>query len=254
MLVASAVLPMPGRPATMIRSEGCRPPILASRSFRPVAMPGQLAVALVGARRHVDRGGERLREALEARAVAAGLGELVEPALGVLDLLARREIDRRVERDVDHVLADADQVAAHRQVVDGAAVVRGVDDGGRLGGEAGEILADVEPADVDVGGQEGLQRDRRRDLAGADQVGGELVDLLVQRLVEMPRLEKIRDAVERLVVDQDRAEQRLLGLDVVRRDAILRRGAGRRSLRAVESAGAMVSDRRRRIVSKSGTR
>ena len=67
----------------------------------------QLAVALIGARRHVDRGGERLREALEAAAVAAGLGELVELALGVLDLLARREIDRRVVGDVDHVLADA---------------------------------------------------------------------------------------------------------------------------------------------------
>ena len=47
---------------------------------------GELAVALIGARRHVDGGGERLREALEAAVVAAGLGELVEPPLGVLDL------------------------------------------------------------------------------------------------------------------------------------------------------------------------
>ena len=39
MLVASADLPMPGRPAMMMRSEGCRPPILASRSLSPVAMP-----------------------------------------------------------------------------------------------------------------------------------------------------------------------------------------------------------------------
>ena len=30
-------------------------------------------------------------------------------------------------------------------------------------------------------------------------------------------IEEVRDAVERLVVDQDRAEQRLLGLDIVRR-------------------------------------
>ena len=80
-----------------------------------MASPGQLAVALVGARRHVDRGGQRLREALEAGAVAAGFGQFVEPALGVLDLLARREVDRRVERDVDHVLADADQLAAQRR-------------------------------------------------------------------------------------------------------------------------------------------
>ena len=52
---------------------------------------GQLAVALIGARRHVDGGGQRGREALEAAVVAAGLGELVEPPLGVLDLVARRK-------------------------------------------------------------------------------------------------------------------------------------------------------------------
>ena len=78
----------------------------------------QLAVALVGVRRHVDRGGQRLGEALEAAVIAAGLGQLVELALGLLDLVARREIDRRVEGDVDHVLADRDQRAADRQVVD----------------------------------------------------------------------------------------------------------------------------------------
>ena len=185
---------------------------------------GQLAVALIGAGRHVDRGGQRLGEALEARAEAARLGDLVELALGVLDLLARREIDRRVERHIDHVLADADQVSPHREVGDGAAVVGGVDDGGGFGGEAGEILAGVEPADVHVGRQEGLQRDRRGDLAGADQVRGQLIELLMDRLEEMLRLEKIGDPVERLVVDDDGAEQRLLRLDVLRGVAVLRRG------------------------------
>ena len=80
---------------------------MRSRSSRPVASAGQLAVALIGVRRHVDGGGERLREALEAAVVAAGLGQFVKLALGILDLVARREIDRRVEGDVDHVLADA---------------------------------------------------------------------------------------------------------------------------------------------------
>ena len=192
--------------------------------LQPRRDPGELAVALEGAGRHVDRGGERLREALEARTIAIGFGEFVEPALGVLDLLARREIDRSVERDVDHVLADPDQVAAQGEVGNGAAVVRCVDDRRRLGREAGEILADVEAADVDVGGQEGLQRDRRRHLAGADEVGGNLVDLLVQRLMKLRRVEKIGNPVERLVVDQDGAKQRLLGLDVMGRAAILRCG------------------------------
>ena len=114
-----------------------------------MARPGELAVALIGARRHVDRGGERRLEFLEAAAVASGLGELVEPPLGVLDLVARREIDRRVEGDIDHVLADLDQVAPDREVVDRAPVVHGIDDGRRLGGEPGEILAQRQPGDVE---------------------------------------------------------------------------------------------------------
>ena len=150
----------------------------------------------IGVRRHVDGGGQRLGEALEAAVVAAGLGQFVELALGLLDLVARREIDRRVEGDVDHVLADDDQRAADRQIVDGAAVILGIDDGGRLGGEPGEVLADRHAADVDVGAEEGLERDRRRDLAGADQIARELVDLLVDRLEEMLRLEEIGDPVE----------------------------------------------------------
>ena len=132
---------------------------MRSRSSEAGREAGQLAVALVGARRHVDGCGQRGREALEAAVVAAGLGELVEPPLGVLDLLARRKIDRRVVGDVDHVLADDDQRAPDREIVDGAAVVLGVDDGRRFGGEPREILACVQAGDVEIGRQEGLERD-----------------------------------------------------------------------------------------------
>ena len=66
-------------------------------------------------------------------------------------------------------------------------------------------------------------RHRIGHLAHADEFGRDLEDLAVQRLVEMRRLQEIRDAVEGVVVDEDRAEQRLLGLDVVRRLAIERR-------------------------------
>jgi hypothetical protein len=37
----------------------------------------------------------------------------------------------------------------------------------------------------------------------------------VQRIEELLRLEEIRDALVRLVVDEDRAEQRSLGIKVV---------------------------------------
>ena len=45
----------------------------------------------------------------------------------------------------------------------------------------------------------------------------------MDRLEEMPRLQKIGDAIEGLVVDEDRAQKRLLGLEVVWRGTIERR-------------------------------
>ena len=87
-----------------------------------------MPVAHEGGVRHVDGGLDGIGEALEATIVTAGLGELEEPALGVLDLVGRAHVDRRVIGDVDHVLADRDQRAARREVVNGAAVVGGVDD------------------------------------------------------------------------------------------------------------------------------
>ena len=56
-------------------------------------------------------------------------------------------------------------------------------------------------------------------LAGADQARREIEDALVQRLEEVAGLEEVGHPVERFVVDQHRAEQRLLRLDVVRRGA-----------------------------------
>jgi hypothetical protein len=143
---------------------------------------------------------------LETAVIAAGLGQFIKLTLGVLDLAARREVDRRVESDIDHVLADQNQRAADRQVVDGAAVILGIDDGGGLGRQPRQILAERHAADVDTGIEKGLQRDRRRDLAGADQIARDLIDLLMDRLEKVLRIEKIRDAVERFVIDQDRAQ------------------------------------------------
>ena len=45
---------------------------------------------------------------------------------------------------------------------------------------------------------------------------GGVEDARMERIEEMMRLEESRDAVERFIVDQDGAEQRLLGLDIVR--------------------------------------
>ena len=64
-----------------------------------------------------------------------------------------------------------------------------------------------------------LERRHRRELAEPDELGAGLEDAPMQLLAKMLWLQKVRDAVEGVVVDEERAEQRLLGLDIVRRDA-----------------------------------
>ena len=135
----------------------------------------------------------------------------------------RLGVDRRIEGGVDHCLADADELAADGEVVDGAAVILGVDDGGGVGGEPTEILRDSQLADRLLRLEEGLERDRRRALAAEDQLGGRLVKPPVQRVVEMRGLQEARDAVDRLVVDEDRPEKGLLGFEIMRRRAENRR-------------------------------
>ena len=177
---------------------------------------GELAVALERLGGHVDGNGQRLGKALEAAIVAAGLGQFVQLSLGVLDLGPRREIHRRLVGDVDHVLADPDQVAAQCHVVNGAAVILGVDDGGGLSREAGEVLADRHATDIGIGRQERLQGDRSGDLAHPDQAARGLVDRLMERLEVVFRFQKVRHPVERVVVDEYGAKQRLFRLDIVR--------------------------------------
>ena len=127
-----------------------------------------MPVALIGPCGEVDRRLQGVGETLEAAAIFAVVGDLIETLLGLLYLLARAGVDRGIVGDVDDVLADADQLAPCRQIVDGAAEVMGVDDRCRLDRQARQILLHRQAAAEIVLAQKGLQRDRRGDLAGAD--------------------------------------------------------------------------------------
>src|SRR2546421_12764604 len=97
MFVASDVFPIDGRPARMIRSEGCSPPSFLSRSTKFVATPtvlpsrlnaaSAIVMALVSAR-------ERLRPAFRF----ARRCQLKQFLLGALDLLDRRIVEIVLER------------------------------------------------------------------------------------------------------------------------------------------------------------
>ena len=165
-----------------------------------------------------DRGlGQRGAERLEAALGLAGAGEVVELLLGDLDLLQRGLVDVAAEGAVDHALAEIDELAAQVEVVHGPAEGAGVDhmdrrrrQPGEIGGAAGRlhvlVLLDV-----------GLERDGAHDLAALDQPRQRIEQLAVQRIGEVLGPQELGDALVGGVVDQDRAQQRLLRLEIVRR-------------------------------------
>ncbi len=85
-------------------------------------------------------------------------------------------------------------------------------------------------ADVVIA-EEGLQRDRSGELALPDHGAGDLEDAPMDFLDEVFAAQEIGDAVESVVVDHDRAEQGLFGLDIGGRNPI---GALRCGGRALE--------------------
>ena len=141
----------------------------------------------------------------------------------------KRLADAMSNLAVDEVFADVDQVAADREVVDRAAVILRIDDRRRLCRETRQILRHGDAAQIMLA-EKGLERDGRGDLAGPDELGRHLEHAAVQFLREMLRLEEVGDAVEGIVVDEDRAQQRLLclhmvGLHAVGRFRLVRRKA-----------------------------
>ena len=81
-------------------------------------------------------------------------------------------------------------------------------------------MADVHARDVDVGGRKVFSVTGVASLPARISLRADSENLLMDRLEEMLRLEEIADPVERLVVDQNGAQQRLLRLDIVRGGAI----------------------------------
>ena len=156
---------------------------------------------------------------LQAAFDVAGLGQVEELLLRRLDLAGGRQVEVVGMGGIDHLLADIDQLAAQMEIVDRAPVVLGIDDGDDGAGKPRQILR---AAMLDQGRilvEQALQRQSIGDLAALDQLAGGLVDAAVQRVGEMIGPQELVDLVEDQVVGEDRAEQRHLGLVVVRRDA-----------------------------------
>ena len=181
---------------------------------------GHAAVAVVGAFHHGDGAGQGLAERPEAALVLAFLGEAEKVLLGLLDLLARRGVHLVVVGLVDDVLAEGDELAPEVEVVDRAGVILGVDDGHRRADKAREILGAADVAERLVVLEIVLESDRVGELAALDELEDGLVDAAVDGLEEMFGPQEPRDDMGLLVVDQQGAQERLLGLVVVGKSAI----------------------------------
>ena len=175
-----------------------------------------LARLVVGALDEADRRGEDGGEVAEAAAGFADLGEREQLLLRAFDLLQGRRPGLRVVGLVDEVLAEPDQAALDRKLVDDPAVLDGVDD--RLGrvGKAGEVARPVELLERLLLVEEVEERLGVGQHPLADPLGADLEQALVDGLEEVLAAQELRDPVVGLVVDEHGAEQRLLRLQVVR--------------------------------------
>ena len=223
MLVPSALLPMPGRPATMIRSDGCMPPILLLRLSSPVVRPDRWP-PLLSARSAISSASRgRLAERLGLAVGSALLGDPVELGLGLLDLRHRGDLLAGVERILDQLAADPDQRAQQGEVVDLLGEIARADHRRARSGELGEIGRAADLLHPLVGVEQRPQRDRIGDSVGVGHPEDGFVDAAVQRLEEMVRAKLELDVLDQPVVDHQRPEERRLGLDILGE----RRGSGR---------------------------
>ena len=130
---------MPGRPARMRRSDGCKPPSSESISAKPGDEAGNPAAARLRLFRQFHGAAQAFGEIERAVAVFRAFADAIERLFRLLDLRLRRLVVRRFIGGIDHVLADADQRTAHGEIVQDARIVAHIRQRGRGLRETDEI-------------------------------------------------------------------------------------------------------------------
>ena len=144
----------------------------------------------------------------------APLADAEQLLLRAVDGLA--DVRRIVVADAGDLARGADQVPQHGLALDDVAVVDGVDRGGRLVDEAGQVRRATDLLQRVVALQRLRDRDDVHRLAALIQLEDGLVDAAVRLAVEVLRAEEVRDLDHRVAVDQQGADNRLLCLDGLR--------------------------------------
>ena len=132
--------------------------------------------------------------------------------------MQRRLVDVAAKSAVDDFLAEVHELPAQVKIVHGASKGGGINDMHRSRGEAGKVgrsttgrLHCLVLLDV------GFQGDGAHHLAAFDQPRQRIEELAVQRIGEMFGAQELGHALIGGVVDEDGAQKRLFGLEIVRR-------------------------------------
>jgi hypothetical protein len=182
--------------------------------------PGQLAVVVVQPFDRLEGVGEHVAQALVVRAEAA-LGDLVDQGLG--DVHGPLDVLWGLEAELDDAGAHVDQPPEGAGLLDDARVVAGV-----RGGRHARHQREQERRAADVGEHAAAAQvlgdgDRVDRVAARVQLQDRVEHRPVRRAVEVLAVQQLEDLGDRVLGQQHRAEDRLLGLDVVGRDPLVRR-------------------------------
>ena len=114
----------------------------------------------------------------------------------------------------------ADEVAQDRLALDDPGVLRDVDGGRRLVREARQVGATADRLELVLALERLGDRDDVDRLAPLEQLERGGIDPAVRLAIEVGRAKELGDLDDRVAVDQDGAEHRLLGLETLRRKAV----------------------------------
>ena len=179
----------------------------------------QMAARIERAFGDADRLGRRLREALDRAQFHVAARDAIERAFGLLDLGARIDRFARVHRVIDKLPPDRDEFAQQREVENLLGEIARADQTRARSGQLRQIARPANRLHRLVGLEKRFQRHRRDGHVAVEQCHQLLEDPPVQRFEEMHRAERHGQVLGDAVVDQDRADQRRLGLDIVRQFA-----------------------------------
>ena len=178
--------------------------------------PGHHLLALVEPLDDFERLARQLVHRVE-RGADAALGDFEDFVLGLVEELV--DARGRVVGGGGDFGRGRGERAQYRLLAHDARVVGDVGGGRDAGGELGDVSRAADRFELAARAQRVGHRDGVDRLVAVRQLGHHAKDLAMRLAIEVVGVEDFEGLVDGLVLEQDRAEHRLLGLQILRRNA-----------------------------------